>query len=282
MDFSVLVNGTTLPWLLGVFAILVLFTLAKIFSTWRQSKRSPYFFLRQQAEKRLQGYFWALVVLVVIGGATMAYTDREPADNSLRVAVLAQAKPVEAADSIPVVAFDSEAENDSFVFNSLEPSLTSTTAISVSDMALLPADRTLPEGLSLTPMLPDEFNSVEPTAEILPDTTITPLIFSTEIDDNYKPVAPRRVFGEGFYTIYATFDYDKMVEGMAWSWIWRRNGDVVNGGNELWAYGDDGPGWIYYEPPEGFQPGDYTLEVWVNGELFQRAALTVESEVANQ
>lgn len=279
MDLSALVNGTTLPWLLGLFALLVLFTLMKIFSAWRQSKRSPYFFLRQKAEKQLQGYFWALVALAIVGGATMAYTSQEPADNAMRMAVLAQAKPVEASNEIPVLAFDAE-ESDSFVHNSLTANLTATTDIS-SELTLL-SDRTLPEGLTLTPVLPDEFDTVEPTVELLPDTTITSLVFSTEIDDNYKPVAPRRVFGEGFFTIYATFDYDHMAEGMAWSWIWRRNGDVVNGGNELWAYGDDGPGWIYYEPPEGFLPGDYTLELWVNGELFQRAGLTIESEVANQ
>jgi hypothetical protein len=69
---------------------------------------------------------------------------------------------------------------------------------------------------------------------------------------------------------------------MEWAWVWRRNGDVVNGGNELWNYGVDGPGWIYYEPPEGYEPGEYTLEVWINRELFQRAGFTVESEVANQ
>ncbi len=280
MDLTVLVNGTTLPWLGGVFAILVLFTLAKIVSAWRQSKRSPYFFQRQQAEKRLQGYFWALIAVLLVGGVTMAYTSQEPADNSLRVAVLSKAKPVEAANAaIPVLAFDSE-QPDSFFHSSLAGDISTTTALSNS--MLLPVDRTLPDGLTLTPMLPEQFNSVEPTEELLPDTTITPLVFSTEINENYKPVAPRSVFGEGFYTIYATFDYDRMVEGMSWSWIWRRNGDIVNGGNELWAYGDDGPGWIYYEPPEGFQVGDYTLELWVNGELFRRAALTVEGEAANQ
>lgn len=280
MDFSTFVNGTTLPWLYGLFGILVLFTVVRIISAWRQSKRSSYFFLRQQAEKRLQGYFWALVALLVLGGGTVAYTNQEPADNAVRVAVLAQAKPVEAADEIPVLAFNEESESFTHNSNAVTSAVSSTTPVSAA--IGLPTDRTLPDGLTLSPMLPEEFNSVEPQEELLPDTTITPLVFSTEIDNDYKPVSPRQVFGEGFYTIYATFDYDYMVEGMAWSWIWRRNGEIVNGGNELWAYGEDGPGWIYYEPPEGFAPGDYTLEVWVNGELFQRAGLTVESEVANQ
>lgn len=280
MDFRTFVNGTTLPWLYGLFGILVLFTVVKIISAWRQSKRSSYFFLRQQAEKRLQGYFWALIALLVLGGGTVAYTNQEPADNAMRMALLAQAKPVEAAGEIPVLAFDEESESFTHNSNVVTSPVSSTTPVSTAFG--LPTDRTLPDGLTLSPVLPEEFNSVEPEEELLPDTSITPLVFSTEIDEDYRPVAPRQVFGEGFYTIYATFDYDHMAEGMAWSWIWRRNGEIVNGGNELWAYGEDGPGWIYYEPPEGFAPGDYTLEVWVNGELFQRAALSVESEVANQ
>lgn len=282
MNLTSLVNGTTLPWLLGSFGVLVLFTIIRMFGAWRQAKRSPYFFLRQQAEKRLQSYFWATVGLLALAGVTFAYSSQEPADNALRMALLAKSKPVEAADGIPVIAFDSESSDSpqSVQFNSLTTTVETTTPISSS--LELPSSRSLPEGLSLTPLLPEEFDAEEPTAELQPDTTITPIVFSTEIDDDYKPVAPRRTFGEGFFTIYATFDYEGMADGMEWAWVWRRNGDVVNGGNELWSYGDEGPGWIYYEPPEGFDPGQYTLEIWVNGELFQRAGLSIESEVANQ
>lgn len=271
----------TLPWHLVAIGILVLFTTIRMVGAWRQSKRSPYFFLRQQAEKRLQAYFWATFGLLAIAGATMAFSWQTPGDDSMRMALLANAKPVEAAENdIPVLAFDEESPQ-TVTYDSLASANISET-IPVSDAVDLPSDRTLPEGLSLSPVLPDEFNQVEPEAELTPDSDFTPLVFSTEISDDYEPISARNSFGEGFFTIYATFDYVGMADGMAWSWIWRHNGEIVNGGNELWNYGDDGPGWIYYEPPEGFQPGDYTLEVWVNGELFERASLIIESEVANQ
>lgn len=62
---------------------------------------------------------------------------------------------------------------------------------------------------------------------------------------------------------------------MAWSWVWRHNGQVIDGGNELWAYGDEGPGYIYLNPEEGFAEGRYSLEVWVNGELLGQASATM-------
>ena len=71
--------------------------------------------------------------------------------------------------------------------------------------------------------------------------------------------------------MYATFSYDGMEDGMVWSWVWRHDGEVVEGGNEVWEYGQDGPGYIYYNPENGFRAGLYTLEVWVNGELFTRS-----------
>lgn len=286
-----LVNSTTAPWILGAIAFLVLLTLTRVFTSWRQTKRSPYFFLRQQAEKRLQAYLWTVLVLIAFAGGTVAFAWQTPPDTTVRMALIATAKPVtdeeaglaamaEAEDELPVIALDDlpqVSQNDGGV--SLTEGLVSVAVPSEGPLPRPSAAADLP--LSATRSLPDEFDQFEPEAELSEATEMTPLLFSTEVDDDYNPVSPRRLFGEGFFTLYATFDYDGMADGMAWAWIWRRNGEVVNGGNELWNYGDDGPGWIYYEPPEGFSPGEYTLEVWVNGELFQQAGLTIESEVAN-
>lgn len=277
------VNGITAPWILGGIGVLVLFTLMKLFTSWRDVKRSPYFFLRQRAEQRLRVYLWTSVALLVLAGGTISVIRQAPPDATVRRAILARAKPVVAAepsssDEIPVISLDSP---DNFEIDSNSP-LTLDETIPVSSSLEFPLSGPTSAEINLRPTLPPEFDQFEPTAEITSETTITPIVFSSEINDDYDPISPRRVFGEGFFTIYATFDYDGMADGMEWAWIWRHDGEVVNGGNELWTYGNDGPGWIYYEPPEGFSPGQYTLEIWVNGELFQQANLSVESEAAQR
>lgn len=277
------VNETTAPWILLLLGALSLITIAKTFSSWRQVKRSPYFFLRQQAEKRLQGYMWATFLLIASAGGTLVLSQQAPPDNTVRMALLANAKPAAAAetapspDDLPVISLDSPAPIE---ISARGPELSETVPISAPFSLSL--ERPGAQPLTLEPVLPDEFNQVEATEELTPTTEFTRLVFSTEINDDYDPVSPRRTFVQGFFTIYATFDYQGMADGMEWAWVWRRNGEVVNGGNELWEYGSNGPGWIYYEPPEGFSPGEYTLEVWVNEELFQQASLTIENEVANQ
>lgn len=220
----------------------------------------------------------------MLGGIVLFYGNQAPPDQSIRMAVIAQAKPVAALpeetqpDELPVIDLASPPAFESTNGNT---SLTATTTITG------PADLTLTglDGLALPdadPSLPDEFDLIEPEVELSEEATFTNLVFSTEINDDYDPVSPRRTFVEGFFTIYATFDYVGMADGLAWSWVWRRDGEVINGGNELWQYADDGPGWIFFEPPEGYAPGQYTLDVWVNGELFQRGSFVVESEAANR
>jgi len=281
---TTIINETTAPWILGGLGVLVLITLVRIFSAWRRVKRSPYFFLRQQAERGLRNHIWTTFGIFVLGGIVLFYGNQAPPDQTIRMAVIAQAKPVAALveetqpDELPVIDL---ASPPAFEATNGSNGLTATTTITG------PADLTLTglDGLAVPdsdPVLPDEFNLIEPEVELTEDAAFTNLVFSTEINEDYDPVAPRRTFVEGFFTIYATFDYVGMADGMAWSWIWRRNGEVINGGNELWQYSDDGPGWIYFEPPEGYAPGQYTLDVWVNGELFQRGSFVVESEAANR
>jgi hypothetical protein len=62
--------------------------------------------------------------------------------------------------------------------------------------------------------------------------------------------------------------------------VWRHNNQVVDGGNQVWSYGDEGPGYVYFQPEEGFQLGDYSLEIWVNDALMAQSNFTVIDSVS--
>jgi hypothetical protein len=240
--------------------------------------------LRQQAERRLRNHIWTTFGIFVLGGVILYYGNQTPPDQTVRMAVIAKAKPAAAlpeetlVDELPVIDLTSP---PAFEAANGRVGLTATTTVTTAaDFTLAGLDGVaLPEGEAV---LPDEFDQIEPEVELNEDSSFTNLVFSTEINDDFDPVSPRRTFVEGFFTIYATFDYVAMADGMAWAWVWRRDGELINGGNELWQYSDDGPGWIYFEPPEGYAPGQYTLDVWVNGELFQQGSFVIESEAANR
>jgi hypothetical protein len=231
---------------------------------WRDTKRSPYFFMRQRAAKRMQSYLTAFAVLILMAAVIGVYGWRTPTDTTLRMALLTRAKPatqeIQELMAQPSLAGRAEAE----------ATTTSTRSGGVANV-LLNAE----EASTIIPKLPDAYDRFEPKAELKPNTTLGTVVLSSTVTDEYKAINPTSIFGEGFYTLYATFDYEEMADGMAWAWVWRHNGEVIDGGNELWAYGDDGPGYIYLSPEEGFDKGTYSLDVWVNGELMGQASATM-------
>ena len=263
-SLNLLLSGTILPWLLGLLLVLGFMALLVSMKLWRDTKRSPYFFMRQQAAKRMQSYMSVFAVLILLAAVVGVYGWRTPEDATVRMALLTRAKPAtkEIQDLMeqPTVAERATAE-----------STTTTTRSGGVANVLLNAD----EASTLTPELPAAFDQFEPLVELKPGTELGTVVLSSTVTDEYKAINPTSVFGEGFYTLYATFAYKEMEDGMAWAWVWRHNGNVIDGGNELWAYGDEGPGYIYLSPEEGFAEGRYSLEVWVNGELLGQASATM-------
>lgn len=234
---------------------------------WRDSKRSPYFFMRQQATRRMQSYLSIFAVLMLLAIATGVYGWRPPQDTTTRMALLSYAKPAPQAIR-ELMEQPSAAEL-------AQTSTTTPTMIQSGGIAniLLNAD----EASSFSSELPAAYDRVEPKVKLNKGTSLGTVVFSSTVTEEYQAISPTTLFGQGFYTLYATFHYEEMADGMAWSWVWRHNGKVIDGGNELWAYGDEGPGYIYLRPEEGFGEGRYTLEIWVNGTLLGQASATMNN-----
>lgn len=267
--------GTIIPWVLGALSLLVLLTLVIVVKSWRDLKRSPYFFLRRQAEKRLQTYSSLSLVLIIVTTVTAAYTlQSSPVDDTPRVALLTNTKPATEDVRALLEASPLVTEEAAETVTSTQRQVVSTSSVATPSQALVENSESL---LQAALTLPEEFDRHEPTAELKDNTKLGSLAFSTQLGSDYEAIDPGNIFAEGAYTLYATFSYEAMSNGMEWAWVWRRDGEVVGGGNELWKYGEEGPGYIFYNPEEGFQRGQYSLEVWVNGELMSHSNITINS-----
>lgn len=263
------ISGTITPWILGTLLLLILLATAIVVKSWREMKGSPYYFMRLQAEKRLQTYSFVSMGLILFTAVFAGSVLQSPEDNTPLVAVLTNAKP--ASEEIQKLVQSAQSQADEVVPETeltLTPSVISTTS---NDPFGIDAQELTQSVLTL----PEEFDRFEPSADLTDDTALGEISFSTKLNDEYEAINPTNIFNVGSYTVYASFSYDGMADGMEWAWVWRHEGEVVEGGNELWKYGSDGPGYIYYNPEEGFRAGDYSLEVWVNGELLTRSTMTM-------
>ena len=197
-----------------------------------------------------------------------AYAWQDPQDNTPHMAILTHSKPNTGEQNIvelpSLVESIDEETLSSFL---LEDAENPDQLVSVGDQPFTAPVATLPE----------EFDRFEPIAILGEDSDLGTVSFSTEITDDYEAIEAQEIFPEGFYTLYATFSYDGLADGMVWSWVWRHNGEILEGGNEVWNYGEEGPGYIYLNPEQGFDAGQYSLEVWVNGELMTQSAAVMNS-----
>ena len=238
--------------------------------SWREMKRSPYFFQRLQAGKRLQTYSSASLALFVITMVVGFYSWQEPADTTVRNAIISNSKPVpeiaEEVESPSIVEAVDESISTEAGFPLASDEVTNQ-LIAVADQPLIAAKIALPE----------DYDRFESQVALNDESNLGTLDFSTDVTEEYEAVNSRQLFAEGTYTLYATFDYEGLDDGMVWSWIWRRDGEILEGGNEVWVYGQEGPGYIFFNPEEGFQAGQYSLDIWVNGELMAQSAVVMNN-----
>jgi hypothetical protein len=219
----------------------------------------------------MERYMLYTLALLLVTFATGTYAWPASSETLPRIARISHAKPTLAAAA--------EAEEPEIVADSSPTALDITLSPVSNSIVDVPVDLVDP---LLKPALPEKFNQIEPVEELLTETEIGKIAFSTDITSDYRAIDAGERYAEGFFTLYATFDYEEMLDGMTWSWVWRRNGQVIEGGNQLWTYGNDGPGYVYFRPEEGFLQGQYELEVWVNNELMaQSDFMVIDSISAN-
>ncbi|OGO75563.1 MAG: hypothetical protein A3K45_00825 [Chloroflexi bacterium RIFOXYC12_FULL_59_14] len=111
-----------------------------------------------------------------------------------------------------------------------------------------------------------------------PDAAISPLVFDTALQ-NSLPVSPSTLFRNPIPVVYASFSYDKMMPGAQWSAVWYRNGEYVFHESYPW---DGGTGGYYYSectsPAGGWQPGVYTVQIFVGVDFKRAGSFTVEGD----
>jgi S1-C subfamily serine protease len=99
--------------------------------------------------------------------------------------------------------------------------------------------------------------------------------FATDVDSNYNPIGATDAFESGVPKVYATYEYEGMEDGKAWSRTWYLDEEAVLSQDETWDGGEDGHGWLNIYNNGGLPDGAYDLAVWVGGEKVQEGSFTI-------
>jgi hypothetical protein len=142
----------------------------------------------------------------------------------------------------------------------LTPTITKTATLTVTpSITPTPAQ-------SYTPSIPEDIQA-QFTSVVTPnpDAVFSPMLFSLHIDDEKQPLIPSEIFENPIHNVYATFSYDKMLEGSQWTALWYRpDGEVICFESIPWNGSTGGYGSSLCEPAgEEWLPGTYQVQFFV-------------------
>ena len=146
-------------------------------------------------------------------------------------------------------------------------------------ITLTPAESYTPT-ITPTPYMPLAIEAqfeglVTPPAEAV----ISPLTFAQGFDINYRAVNPNTVFRNPVGHIYGLFSYDKMADGVQWTALWYRAGELVYYETQVWNDGIGGFGFTDWSPePEEWLPGLYQVQIFIGLEFKILGEFQVEGE----
>lgn len=259
-----MINFNIANWL---FLLLLAVTLIAVVVTavaWRQTKQSFHLYNRRAAEIRMQNYMTVTAILMMcmllVGGYLWIETRDAEAVAGEQLSADEQNTQTESGDA-PTLA-----------------TLSNISATREAEAALLSETPPTPESQEAT--LPLEYRVVDARANLDTDSEVTRIVFASTLSDSYAPIDPAEQFSTDIQSLYATFDYYSLTNGLEWSWVWRRDGEVIDGGNEVWQYGIEGSAFIFLDP-ELFEPGEYSAEIWFNESLFARDNATIFQSATN-
>jgi hypothetical protein len=168
---------------------------------------------------------------------------------------------------------------------SLTPTITPIPSITLTPTITLSPTITNTPSVTDTPT-PTSTPFVPPAIEALfsgvvtpnPDAVFSPLQFST-VYENYECVVPATVFINPVRSMTACFSYNNMQDGVQWTAIWYRDGELVHFETLPWDGGTGGIGFSEWNPsPEEWLPGTYTIVLFVGLERQTSGQFIVNGE----
>ena len=212
----------------------------------RSSGQLPYFRLRQKRAVNAWRLIGLSIVLLIVA-AGLAFSGEDLAYNIFQVTATSSPQPTA----------------------SLTPSLTLSPTITLTPSETPTLQFTYTPSPTAIPQLPLSIEALF-LSSVTPDSNsvFSPLTFSTGLNlSTYEPSGVDSEFQIPISEIFASFSYDQMQNGVQWTALWYRQGDLVHFETLTWDGGTGGSGFTEWSPDaEEWIPGIYQVQIFVGSE----------------
>jgi hypothetical protein len=163
---------------------------------------------------------------------------------------------------------------------SLTPTITLSPTITLTPTITDTPSITDTPTITPTPFIPPVIEAgFQATVTPNPDAVFSPLTFGRGVDNNYQAVNPGTVFTNPIRRIVAVYSYDKMQNGVQWTVLWYRDGELLYYETAPWQGGTGGYGIVEWNPGEAaWLPGNYEVQMFVGMEWKVVGRFSVQGE----
>lgn len=108
-----------------------------------------------------------------------------------------------------------------------------------------------------------------------------PVQFAHGVTEARLPVQPAAEFEQGVPEVFAIFPYTALAAEQSWHFTWTQNGQVVASQEaEAWNGKPSGLTYLSLTFADGFPPGEYALNLYLDDQIARSATFTVVGSVA--
>jgi hypothetical protein len=233
-------------WALIAVALALAVSIVAFLNEYRQAKRAPFYFWRQESAARSRRLL-ALIVVLALATAGLSALALSPPARAIPVA----ARPTPSATATHAAALP----------------LPTATATAEPPATLPPSpEPTATETATATP--------AAPTAP--PKPRFDNLVLAAGVTNDKKPVGAGTQFPFQTEVIYAIFNYTNMLNGMPWTHVWLQGDQEIGRETESWQWGYAGTAFVFFGPIGGYITGTYRMQLWIGQELQQEATFSVQ------
>ncbi len=166
-----------------------------------------------------------------------------------------------------------------------------TPTVTLSPTVTLTSTQTQTPTITLTPRetyttTPTPRPMLPPPIAVLVRETVTPpaaaafspIVVASRLNE-YQPLDGSLTWSNPPPRLLGVFTYDQLLNGLRWTALWLRGGQVVCVETQIWDGGTGGYGYTECEPPDGWKPGTYVIQLFL-GEQWRASSAFEILEVA--
>lgn len=136
-----------------------------------------------------------------------------------------------------------------------------------------------PVSRSSAPAAPAAPPRMSPAAAPSGPAGFSDLLFCTQVTDDGRPIHATDMVPAGIETVYATFEYEGMRDGVPWSMVWVSGGKQIIDQKDVWHDGPQGRKAVKISNRKGLPAGEYHLVLGIGGTVALEGKVMVGNPV---